>query len=446
MFQVGDSFLSDFFRIDSSKFFLSKWKFRSILLSLLFKLFYNLENFITRFIRLGFCFKMFLTICLFWIVSIFTFDSPLIAKNQQFKRKIVKTKIGYVLVADGFQEPTDIQFFPGDSKRMIVLEKRGRLIEIDLTTKVKTIRADLTGQIETRSEEGLLGLAFSPDFQTDSKFFVNVIVKEGGKDYSKILEFEWKDHLVQKIEHSKRIILKLEQPYSNHNGGQLTFGPDRKLYVGFGDGGGANDPYKNGQNPDTFLGKLLRILPNPHDSGAAYKVPEDNPFVHRPGFLPEIWSYGFRNPWRFSFDKLTGELYLADVGQNEFEEIDLIQKGGNYGWNIREGFHCFKNNPDCIENSLIDPIHEYSREEGQSITGGYVYRGKEIPKLVGSYLYGDFVTGKIWALKQKNGKKISNELVMQIPFQISTFGQDISGEVYFTDFGSGNIFRIIKKN
>lgn len=133
---------------------------------------------------------------------------------------------------------------------------------------------------------------------------------------------------MERLVNSKMIILKLEQPYSNHNGGQLAFGPDRKLYIGFGDGGGANDPYKSGQNPDTFLGKLLRILPNPHSAGAAYKVPEDNPFVHRSGFLPGIWSYGFRNPWRFSFDKLTGELYLADVGQNEFEEIDLIQKGG----------------------------------------------------------------------------------------------------------------------
>ncbi|EMY05623.1 glucose/sorbosone dehydrogenase [Leptospira interrogans str. 2002000626] len=317
-------------------------------MSKLFSLFCNLENFITRFIRLYSCIFLFRVLLTIGVVLIL--DSPLTADKKQPRRNVIKTKvesIGYVSVADGFQEPTDIQFFPGDPKRMIILEKRGKLIEVDLTTKVKTLRADFTGQIETRSEEGLLGLAFSPDFQTDSKFFVNVIVKEGGKDYSKILEFEWKEHLVQKIEHSKRMILKLEQPYSNHNGGQLAFGPDRKLYIGFGDGGGANDPYKNGQNPGTFLGKLLRILPNPHAAGAAYKVPEDNPFVHHPGFLPEIWSYGFRNPWRFSFDKLTGELYVADVGQNEFEEIDLIQKGGNYGWNIREGFHCLKKSRLC---------------------------------------------------------------------------------------------------
>ncbi|EJP13630.1 glucose/sorbosone dehydrogenase [Leptospira interrogans str. FPW2026] len=444
MFQIRD-ICSIFLRIYFYRFCQLEWIL--LLVSKLFSLFCNLENFITRFIRLYSCIFLFRVLLTIGVVLIL--DSPLTADKKQPRRNVIKTKvesIGYVSVADGFQEPTDIQFFPGDPKRMIILEKRGKLIEVDLTTKLKTLRADFTGQIETRSEEGLLGLAFSPDFQTDSKFFVNVIVKEGGKDYSKILEFEWKEHLVQKIEHSKRMILKLEQPYSNHNGGQLAFGPDRKLYIGFGDGGGANDPYKNGQNPGTFLGKLLRILPNPHAAGATYKVPEDNPFVHHPGFLPEIWSYGFRNPWRFSFDKLTGELYVADVGQNEFEEIDLIQKGGNYGWNIREGFHCFKNNPGCVENFLIDPIHEYSREEGQSITGGYVYRGREIPKLVGFYLYGDFVTGKIWALKQKNGKKISNELVIQVPFQISTFGQDISGEVYFADFGTGNIFRIAKKN
>ncbi|EMY79009.1 glucose/sorbosone dehydrogenase [Leptospira weilii serovar Ranarum str. ICFT] len=391
-------------------------------------------------------------VLLFGFVSISSFHSPLIAKTKNFPPKKNRTKKeidavpGYVRVAEGFQEPTDIQFFPGNSKRMIVLEKRGKLVEVDLTTGIKTLKADFTGQVETRSEEGLLGLAFSPEFSTDSKFFVNVIVKEGGKDYSKILEFEWKNNAVQKIEHAKKILLRLEQPYSNHNGGQLAFGPDRKLYIGFGDGGGANDPYKNGQNPGTFLGKLLRISPNPQPTGAPYKVPDDNPFLGRPGFLPEIWSYGLRNPWRFSFDTVTGELYLADVGQNEFEEIDLIQKGRNYGWNIKEGFHCFKKNPVCEEAMLTDPIHEYSRDEGQSITGGYVYRGKDLPKLVGSYVYGDFVTGKIWALRQKDGKKISNELLMRVPFQISTFGRDPHGEIYFADFGSGNIFHLVKKN
>ncbi|TGL91064.1 glucose dehydrogenase [Leptospira barantonii] len=383
---------------------------------------------------------------------VFFLHSPLFAKtkNAPEKKKPIRKEAEavpwYGQVAEGFQEPTDIQFFPGNDQRMIVLEKRGKLFEVDLTTKIKTLRADFTGQVETRSEEGLLGLAFSPDFASDSKFFVNVIVKEGGKDHSKILEFEWKNDVVQKIEHAKRTLLKQEQPYSNHNGGQLVFGPDKKLYIGLGDGGGANDPYKNGQNPTTYLGKLLRILPNPQSFGAPYKIPEDNPFVGRPGFLPEIWAYGLRNPWRFSFDKLTGELYLADVGQNEFEELDLIRKGGNYGWNIKEGFHCFKKNPSCDERTWIDPIHEYPRNEGQSITGGYVYRGKDLPKLVGSYIYGDFVVGKIWVLKQKDGKKISNELLFQIPYQISTFGQDSAGEVFFADFGSGNIFRIIKKN
>ncbi|MBM9499497.1 PQQ-dependent sugar dehydrogenase [Leptospira sp. 201903071] len=352
----------------------------------------------------------------------------------------------YSQVAGGFQEPTDIQFFPGDSNRMIVLEKRGKMVEFDLTKKQKTIRADFTGQIETLSEEGLLGLAFSPEFANDSRFYVHVVVKENGKDHSKILEFEWKQDSILRIENAKRTVLKVEQPYSNHNGGQIAFGPDKKLYIGFGDGGGANDPYKNGQNPATFLGKLLRITPNSKTSGAPYKVPEDNPFLNKPGFLPEIWAYGLRNPWRFSFDSVTGELYLADVGQNSFEEIDLIQKGGNFGWNLKEGFHCFKSNPDCSLPGISDPIHEYPRDDGHSITGGYVYRGKELPKLLGSYVYGDFVTGRIWILRQKNGKKISNELLFRTPVQISTFGQDGNGEVYFADFGSGNILRLVKKN
>ncbi|MBM9575703.1 PQQ-dependent sugar dehydrogenase [Leptospira sp. 201903070] len=378
-------------------------------------------------------------------VSLFSKTKTAPSKNISKQSKLPSVP-WYSPVAGGFQEPTDIQFFPGDSNRMIVLEKRGKVVEFDVAKKQRMIRADFTGQIETLSEEGLLGLAFSPDFANDSKFFVHVVVKENGKDYSKILEFEWMQDSILRIENAKRTILKVEQPYSNHNGGQIAFGPDQKLYIGFGDGGGANDPYKNGQNSGTFLGKLLRITPNVKTSGAPYKVPEDNPFVNKPGFLPEIWAYGLRNPWRFSFDSATGELYLADVGQNSFEEIDLIRKGGNFGWNLKEGFHCFQFNPNCSLPGIADPIHEYPRPDGHSITGGYVYRGKELPQLVGSYVYGDFVTGRIWVLRQKDGKKISNALLFRTSVQISTFGQDPNGEVYFADFSSGNILRFIKKN
>lgn len=379
-------------------------------------------------------------------------DSSLDSKSKQEKPKkeVQESRVSavpwYSQVASGFQEPTDIQFLPGNPKRMIVLEKRGKLIEVDLSTGLKTIRVDLTGQLETRSEEGLLGLAFSPDFVKSSRFYVNVVVKENGKDYSKILEFEWKTEGVQRIEDARRTILKLEQPYSNHNGGQLAFGPDKKLYIGFGDGGGSGDPFQNGQNPRTLLGSLLRIEPNPQDSGAPYKIPVDNPFVSKPGFLPEIWAYGLRNPWRFSFDSLTGELYLADVGQDEYEEINRIVKGGNYGWNRKEGSHCFKKNPACTSPGMIDPIYEYSHAEGQSITGGYMYRGIDLPQIVGFYIYGDFISGRVWAFNPSGGgTKELNRLLFRVPFQISTFGQDRVGDVYFADFGSGNIFRIIKK-
>lgn len=356
----------------------------------------------------------------------------------------------YKKVAEGLREPTDIQFLPGSTTRMLVLEKRGRIVEVDLSGEssgiAKIVRADFTGQVETRSEEGLLGLAFSPDFGKDSRFYVHVVVKENGKDYSKILEFEWKQDVPVRLEDAKRTLLKLEQPYSNHNGGQIVFGPDRKLYIGFGDGGGRDDPFRNGQTPGTFLGKLLRIEPNSKSSGAPYRIPSDNPFVDRPGFSPEIWAYGLRNPWRFSFDSRTGELYLADVGQDRYEEIDLIRKGGNYGWNVKEGFHCFQNHSDCKNSGIIDPVHEYTHEEGQSITGGFVYRGKKLPILVGSYLFADFVSGKIWSLRLESGKKVSHRLLFRVPFQISTFGQDGAGELYFADFGGGNIFQIIKKN
>nr|WP_246057306.1 PQQ-dependent sugar dehydrogenase [Leptospira gomenensis] len=372
------------------------------------------------------------------------------ASKQKRETVVIPT---YKKVVEGLHEPTDIQFFPGSSTRMLVLEKRGRIVEVEWKGKdpssseaVQTVRADFTGQVETRSEEGLLGLAFSPDFGKDSRVYVHVIVKENGKDYSKILEFEWKPETSLRLEDAKRTLVKLEQPYSNHNGGQIAFGPDRKLYIGFGDGGGRDDPFRNGQNPGTLLGKLLRIEPNSKSGGVSYKIPSDNPFVNRPGFLPEIWAYGLRNPWRFSFDSWNGDLYLADVGQDEYEEIDLIRKGGNYGWNIKEGFHCFRNHSDCKNSEIINPVYEYTHREGQSITGGFVYRGKRLPVLFGSYLYADFVTGKIWSLRLEGGKKVSHSLLFRVPFQISTFGQDASGEVYFADFGGGNIFQIIKKN
>ncbi|TGK17499.1 glucose dehydrogenase [Leptospira fluminis] len=365
------------------------------------------------------------------------------------KRKIPAagwSDIAWIQVASGFKEPTDLQFLPGADSKLVVLEKKGRIWLFDIKTKEKTLVADFVGSVETRSEEGLLGLAFSPDFARSRSFYVNAVSKEAGTDQTWIIEFEWKSERVLAWKDRKRVLLRVDQPYSNHNAGQLAFGPDGKLYIGFGDGGAANDPLLQGQNPSTYLGSLIRIEPNPESSGPPYRIPKDNPFLNKPGFLPEVWAYGLRNPWRFSFDRKTGELYLADVGQNEFEEIDLIVKGGNYGWSIKEGFHCFRNNRDCRKPGIMDPIYEYDHKTGQSITGGYVYRGEQLPILEGKYIFADFVSGKIWALQKNPQGKTNVREIANLGMSISTFGQDASGEIYFADFSGGNIYQLVKKN
>jgi glucose/arabinose dehydrogenase len=238
------------------------------------------------------------------------------------------------------------------------------------------------------------------------------------------------------------VVLIVKQPFANHNGGQLAFGPDGYLYIGMGDGGAANDPFGNGQKPDTLLGKLLRI---DVESGARpYMVPSSNPFVGREGVLPEIWASGLRNPWRFSFDRHTGNLFVADVGQNKYEEVNFrssSSKGGeNYGWNVMEGMHCFRSKT-CDSSGLVLPVVDYNHKAGCSVTGGMVYRGTAIPSLDGTYLYADYCSGRIWGLRKSNGHWISTELA-DTELSISTFGEDEAGEIYVADHDSGSIYQI----
>ncbi|NUM42698.1 MAG: PQQ-dependent sugar dehydrogenase, partial [Leptospiraceae bacterium] len=291
---------------------------------------------------------------------------------------------------------------------------------------------------------GLLGFAFHPKFLQNGLFYANYVVRENGKDYTFITEFLSKSkNFSENLKSPLKVLLKIEQPYPNHNAGQLAFGNDGLLYIGFGDGGSGGDPHGHGQNTKTMLGSMIRIDVDKNEKHKLYKIPKDNPFANDKEFLPEIFAYGLRNPWRYSFDKSTGRLFLADVGQNEYEEINIIEKGKNYGWNIREGFHCYKKNPKCNEK-FAEPIHEYSHSEGQSITGGYVYRGKEIPELYGGYVYGDFVSGKVWVLFTEKSRKINNFKLFKANFPISTFGQNSKGEIYFSDFAKGEIYYLIK--
>jgi quinoprotein glucose dehydrogenase len=243
---------------------------------------------------------------------------------------------------------------------------------------------------------------------------------------------------------SEQEIFRISRPYWNHVGGTIVFGPDGYLYVALGDGGSGGDPHNNGQKLDTLLGKVLRIDVDRRDPGKQYAVPPDNPFVGQPGARGEIWAYGLRNIWRMSFDRETRKLWAADVGQDLWEEIDVIVRGGNYGWRLREGQHKFGDKGSQPRSDLIEPIWEYHHDVGKSITGGSVYRGKKLPRLVGKYLYGDFITGKLWALDydHQSGRVRGNHPIAGPLHPLMSFGEDRDGEVYFlTEFGKVYRFR-----
>lgn len=290
---------------------------------------------------------------------------------------------------------------------------------------------------DRQNEEGFLGLAFHPDYKQNGQFFVYYDSKRLDPHDSAISRFKVSSSDPDKADPgSEELLMKIPAPYWNHNGGTIAFGNDGYLYIGLGDGGSANDPHANGQKMDTWLGKILRIDINKKDAGKNYAVPADNPFVGKADAKPEIYAVGLRNIWRMSFDKQTGTLWCADVGQDLWEEIDLIVKGGNYGWSVREGQHAFGPNGTGARADLIDPIWEYDHLVGSSITGGQVYRGTKVPELVGKYVYADYVTGKLWALKYDEAAKkvISNEAIPTISgsqMPVISFGSDGQGELYF---------------
>ena len=285
-------------------------------------------------------------------------------------------------------------------------------------------------------EEGLLGLALDP---ADSRY-VYVYYSAANPRRSVVSRFSGNSAADNRD--SELVILEVEQPYANHNGGQIAFGPDGYLYIGLGDGGSAGDPQRNGQDTSTLLGTILRIDVSEATAGRPYAIPPDNPFADGGG-RPEIWAYGLRNPWRFSFDRETGELWAGDVGQNRWEEIDIIERGGNYGWNTLEGHHCFSPREECQQEGMIAPVWEYPLEDGAcSVTGGYVYRGAAIPWLNGAYVYGDFCTGEIFGLRYANGQVVEHKQLADTGLRIASFGQDNDGELYALSQGEG-IFRLV---
>jgi glucose/arabinose dehydrogenase len=346
-------------------------------------------------------------------------------------------------VASGFTRPVDIAD-PGDgSGRLFVLEQIGVIRVIENGVMLPEPFLDLRDRVGTSgNERGLLGIALHPNFAENRYFYLNYTNLSGDTVISRFTVSETNPN--QADPGSEKELLYVDQPYANHNGGVLAFGPDGYLYAGLGDGGSAGDPRGNGQSLNTLLGKILRI---DVDGGDPYAIPSDNPFAQGGG-KPEIWAYGLRNPWRFSFDRQTGDLYIADVGQGEWEEIDFqpagARGGQNYGWKFREGAHDFDGQAPAGA-ALVEPVSEYSHGDGCSVTGGFVYRGQALPDFRGVYLFADYCSGKMWAmLKGADGTFETKEL-FQTGMNITSFGQDSQGELYITDQASGSVYRLTGK-
>jgi glucose/arabinose dehydrogenase len=343
-----------------------------------------------------------------------------------------------VRIAHRLIHPVQLTHAGDGSGRMFVVEQRG-VVRVMLNETIQpTPFLDIRDRVTERSEMGLLSIAFHPLYASNGMVYVNYTTELGGPRRSVIAEYRAWPPSGNVVDRTERIVLEIPQPQTNHNGGLNLFGPDGMLYIGLGDGGGSGDPQNNGQRLDTLLGKILRINV---DSGTPYGIPPDNPFVGKPNVRPEIWAYGFRNPWRFSFDRKTAKLFAGDVGQNAWEEIDIVEPGRNYGWRITEGLHCYNPPTGCSFSGLRLPAAEYGHDVGCSVTGGYVYRGALIPVLKGRYLFGDYCTGLIWTLVWNTSPRVMAVLV-DTTTQISSFGEDPDGELYVVDYG-GQIFKII---
>jgi glucose/arabinose dehydrogenase len=340
----------------------------------------------------------------------------------------------------GLENPLGLENAGDGSSRLFIVEQVGIILVWKDGALLDQPFLDIRDRVGSNgSEQGLLGLAFHPRYTENGYFFVNYTDKNGDTHIARFsVSVQDPDRADPASE--KQLIFQ-PQPYANHNGGSVVFGPDGYLYLGLGDGGAGGDPQGYGQSTQILLGKILRI---DVDNGDPYAIPPDNPFVGGGG-LPEIYAYGLRNPWRFSFDPLTGDLYIADVGQNKWEEVNFLpagsQPGANFGWDFREGLHRFEG--VNLGEDFIDPVAEYDHSQGCSVTGGFVYRGVNLPEWQGVYLYGDFCSGRVWGLLRNPDGSWQSALLFETGFQISSFGIDQSGELYLVDYG-GNVYRLAK--
>jgi len=346
-----------------------------------------------------------------------------------------------------FSQPTAMHQAPGDSSRWFVAEKGGviRVFANNPGSSASSVFLDIRDRVSAAGEGGLLGFVFHPEYPATPEVFVSYTA---GSPFRSVVSRFFSTNGGNTLEPGvEEVVLTISQPQQNHNGGNVLFGPDRLLYVGFGDGGGAGDPLGNGQRTTNLHGTIVRV---DVDGGTPYAIPPGNPFATNAicvqgvgaAACPEIYAWGLRNPWRFSFDRQTGTLWAGDVGQGAWEEIDVISAGNNYGWNIREGAHCFEPPSGCDTTGLTDPVSEYGRGQGVSVTGGYVYRGSDVPGLAGWYVFGDFGSGRLFAVRDDSTPVTAPEVVGNTGFSIVTFAEDIDGELYVVDFVTGTIHRI----
>jgi glucose/arabinose dehydrogenase len=355
-----------------------------------------------------------------------------------------------VPVASGFSQPLDLQSPDDNTNRLFVVEQGGKIKIIPPNGQVlSTPFLDIGGKlINCSGEEGLLGLAFHPQYAANRQFFVNYTSNCGGALQTVIAEYTASTGNANIADAtSERILMTVDQPFANHNGGGLAFGNEGFLYIALGDGGSGGDPDGNGQNINVLLGKILRIdVDSAPAMGLQYAIPPGNPFVNIAG-RDEIWLYGLRNPFRFSVDHSTGDLWIGDVGQDSFEEVDLItpqQGGANLGWNVMEGTHCYPPSSSCTTAGLMLPIFDYSHAPGdETVIGGYVYHGTRIPSLAGVYVFGDFISGRIWTLTQTSqGAWARTEVSRTAANDLSAFGQDQDGEIYVVRYSNGVVAHI----
>jgi glucose/arabinose dehydrogenase len=348
---------------------------------------------------------------------------------------------GYIweLVVNGLDKPEGLANAGDGTGRLFIIEQGGLVRILKDGVILPTPFLDLTQKVNCCGEKGLLGLAFHPQYIENGYFYVDYTEKEGSQLYTVIARYTVSASDPDQADPNSELrLLRIAQPFQNHNGGEVQFGPDGYLYIGMGDGGSVGDPEGNGQSLETLLGKILRIDVN---NNQPYAIPSDNPFANGGG-LWEIWAYGLRNPWRFSFDRLTGDLYIGDVGQDAWEEIDFLPVGSpggvNFGWSYYEGTHPYRGSPP-LEEQFVMPVVEYGHDVGNSVTGGYVYRGADLLDWYGVYLYGDYGSGRVWSLLHLADGSWQNSLMYETGANISSFGVDENGDIYLVDY-NGSIF------